>query len=173
MHSCKNLGKPVRQVREPSEGSELRHSFSLQETVNWSTKLTFSRERWWRIAPVNVRSVSEKHNAVRQADSGFGGRCSRKSGGTPEAWSYLCISGPFLMTFATGRIPHAGSRQVTFMIKFSIDIYKTFLSIWSYIVLFLFSLFFLWMHHAICMFLVPWPSIEPIPPAGEAQSPHH
>ena len=44
MRSCKNLGKPVRQVREPSKGSDLRHSFYMQKTVNWSSK--FSRERW-------------------------------------------------------------------------------------------------------------------------------
>ena len=30
------------------------------------------RGRWWGTAPVNVRSVSEKHNAVRQADSDLG-----------------------------------------------------------------------------------------------------
>ena len=57
----------------------------MKEIVNWSSKLTSSRERWSGIVPVNVRNVSEKHNAVRQADSGLGGRCSRKSGGTPEA----------------------------------------------------------------------------------------
>ena len=59
--------------------------------------------------PVNVRGVGGKHNTVKQADSGFGGRCSRKSRGTPEAWSRLCVcQAPFLMTFATGGIPHAG-----------------------------------------------------------------
>ena len=46
--------------------------------------------------PVNVRRVGEKHNTVKQADSGFGSRCSRKSRGTPEAWSRLCVlSGSF------------------------------------------------------------------------------
>ena len=34
-----------------SEGFELKHSFYMQETVNWSSKLTFSRERWSGIAP--------------------------------------------------------------------------------------------------------------------------
>ena len=71
MHSCKSLGKPVRQVREPSEGFELRHSFYMQET-NWSSKLTFPRERWWGIAPVNVRRVGERHNAIRRTDSILG-----------------------------------------------------------------------------------------------------
>ena len=33
-------------------------------------------------------------------------------GGTPEARSHLCVfQASFLMTFAMGRIPHAGSRQ--------------------------------------------------------------
>ena len=50
MCSCKSQEKPVRQVREPSEGFDLRHSFYMQET-NWSSKLTFSRERWLGIAP--------------------------------------------------------------------------------------------------------------------------
>ena len=31
MHSCGSLGKPVRQVREPSEGFELKHSYYAQE----------------------------------------------------------------------------------------------------------------------------------------------
>ena len=84
MLSCKSPGKPVRHVREPSEGFELRHSFYMQETVNWSSKLTFSRERWLGIAaPCNVRRIGGKHNAVRQADSGFGGRFSRKPRGFP------------------------------------------------------------------------------------------
>ena len=68
--SCKNPGKPVRQFRDPSEGFELRHSFYMQETVNWSSKLTFSRERWLGIAPVNVRNVGESHKIIRQTDSG-------------------------------------------------------------------------------------------------------
>ena len=85
----------------------------MQETVSWSSKLTFSRERWWRIAPVNVRSVSEKHNAVRQADSGFGGRCSRKFSEAPLRPDSSLSVGPLnLMTFATGGTPRAGSQQV-------------------------------------------------------------
>ena len=44
MHSCKSPGKPVRQVREPSEGFELRHSLYMQEMINWSSKLTFSEK---------------------------------------------------------------------------------------------------------------------------------
>ena len=40
--------------------------------INWSSKLIPFRGRWWGTAPVNVRSVSKKHNAVRQADSCFG-----------------------------------------------------------------------------------------------------
>ena len=53
--------------------------------------------------PVNVRRVGGKHNTVKQADSGFGSRCSRISRGTPEAQSHLCVCrASFLMTFATG-----------------------------------------------------------------------
>ena len=72
MRSCKSPEKPVRQVREPSEGFALRHSFYMRETIDWSSKLTFSRERQLGIAPVNVRGVGESHKIVRQTDSGFG-----------------------------------------------------------------------------------------------------
>ena len=41
--SCKSPGDPVRQVREPSEGFELRHSFHMQET-SWSSKFFFQRK---------------------------------------------------------------------------------------------------------------------------------
>ena len=85
MRSCENLGKPVRQVREPSEGFELKHSFYMQETVNWSSKLTFSRERWSGIAPVNVRNVGESHKIIRQTDSGFGVDAREGPGGFLEA----------------------------------------------------------------------------------------
>ena len=70
MHSCESPGKPVRQVREPSEGFELRYSFYMQETINWSSKLTFSRERLLGIAAVNVRNIGESHKIIRQTDSG-------------------------------------------------------------------------------------------------------
>ena len=36
----------------------------------------------------------------------------KAQGGFLEAWSCLCLSGLFLMTFATGGIPHAGSWQM-------------------------------------------------------------
>ena len=85
MRSCENLGKPVRQVREPSEGFELRHSFYMQETVNWSSKLTFPRERGSGIAPVNVRNVGESHKIIRQTDSGFGVDAREVPGGPHEA----------------------------------------------------------------------------------------
>ena len=31
MHNCRSPGKPVRQVREPSEGFGLKHSYYVQE----------------------------------------------------------------------------------------------------------------------------------------------
>ena len=104
--------KPVRQVREPSKGYEMKDSFHMQETVNWSSKLIPFRGRWWGTAPVNVRSVSEKHNAVWQADSGFGGRCSRKFSEAPLRPDSPLPVGPLnLMTFAMGGTPRAGSRH--------------------------------------------------------------
>ena len=84
MRSCKSPGKPVRQVREPSEGFELRHSFYMQKTINWSCKLTFSRERWLGIAPVNVWHVGESHKLIRQTDSWFGVDARESPGGFPQ-----------------------------------------------------------------------------------------
>ena len=43
--AAKSPGEPVRQVREPSEGFELKHCFYMQETVNWSPKLIPFRGR--------------------------------------------------------------------------------------------------------------------------------
>ena len=54
----------------------------MPETVNWSSKLTVSRERWSGIAPVNVRSVGDRHNTIRHTDSGFGVD-ARESLGSP------------------------------------------------------------------------------------------
>ena len=63
--------------------------------------------------PVNVRRVGGKHNTVKQADSGFGGWMLRKFQGEPLKPDHavaFCLAS-FLMTFATGWIPHAGSRH--------------------------------------------------------------
>ena len=62
--------------------------------------------------PVNVRRVGGKHNTVKQADSGFGSRCSSKSSEAPlRSDSPLPVEPLNLMTFATGRTPHAGSQH--------------------------------------------------------------
>ena len=62
--------------------------------------------------PVNVRRVGGKHNTVKQADSGFGGRCTSRSSEAPLRPDSPLPVGPLnLMTFATGRIPRAGSRH--------------------------------------------------------------
>ena len=80
----------------------------MQETVNWSSKLTLPRERW----SVIVRRVGEKHSAIKQADSGFGGSCSGKSTEAPLRPDSPLPVGPLnLMTFATGGTPCAGSQQ--------------------------------------------------------------
>ena len=55
----------------------------MQETVNWSSKLTFPRERGSGIAPVNVRNVGESHKIIRQTDSGLGVDARGGPGGFP------------------------------------------------------------------------------------------
>ena len=66
-----------------------------------------------RQPPVNVRRVGGKHNTVKHADSGFWGWMLRKFQGEPlkpdHALAFYQAS--FLMTFATGGIPHAGFRH--------------------------------------------------------------
>ena len=48
----------------------------------------------------------------------MGSRCSRISGGTPEARSRLCVCrAPFLMTFVTSGMSLAGSRHRTLLLS--------------------------------------------------------
>ena len=42
--------------------------FTPRRLIDWSSMLIPFRGRWWGTAPVNVRSISEKHNS----ESGFG-----------------------------------------------------------------------------------------------------
>ena len=60
--SCKS--PQLRQVRETSKGFELKHSFCMQETVNWSPELTFSREK---LVMSEEYSIAES----KQTDFGF------------------------------------------------------------------------------------------------------
>ena len=81
----------------------------MQETVNWSSELTLSRETWSGIAPVMSEEWKAEYNKAGRLWF-WGIDVQENPGGTPEARSRLCISqASFLMTFATGRIPHAGS----------------------------------------------------------------
>ena len=55
----------------------------------------------------------EKHSTIRQADSGFLGVDVQENSGEPLKLDHafaFCVAS-FLMTIATGRIPHAGSRR--------------------------------------------------------------
>ena len=86
--------------------------FTPRSLIDWSSKLIPFRGRRWGTVPVNVRSVSEKHNAVWQADSGFGVRCSRNSSEAALRPDSPLPVGPLnLMTFAMGGTPCAASLQ--------------------------------------------------------------
>ena len=109
MHSCSPAGRLESHQR----------SFGIEtlllcpgDLLSKSSKLTFSRKRWCGgQPPVNVRRVGGKHNTVKQADSGFGGWIIRKFQGEllkPDHALVFCQAS-FLMTFAMGGIPHAGS----------------------------------------------------------------
>ena len=83
--NCKSLGEPVREVREPSKGFELKHSFYMQETEALS--LLFSREC----------QKSGKHTTIKSGRLWFWGvDIQENPGGTPEARSCLCILSGFL-----------------------------------------------------------------------------
>ena len=59
--------------------------------------------------------------------------------------------------------------RLSFLLSFFIEIEFWFLFVgWLG---FLFSFF--WLHHVACEILVPWPGVEPMPPAVEARSPNH
>ena len=70
----------------------------MQETVNWSSKLTLSRERWSGIATCYVRRVGGKHSAIQQEDSGFGVDTQENPGVPLRLDLNLC--------FLPGPLPH-------------------------------------------------------------------
>ena len=73
MCGCKRLDKPVRQAREPSEEFlDWNTVVTPRRLINWSSKLTLFRERWWGIAPCYCQKSWWKHNAIRWTDSIFG-----------------------------------------------------------------------------------------------------
>ena len=80
MGGCKQFTRAVVKIQTDRSGKLESYQrglsrgilFTPRRLINWSSKLILFRGRWWGTAPVNVRSVSEKHNAVRQADSDFG-----------------------------------------------------------------------------------------------------
>ena len=86
--------------------------------INWSCKLTlYQRERDGGGGQPPVKSEVRAQNSKVGRLWFLAGRCSRISRGTPEAWSRLCICrASFLMTFATGGVPHAGSWHLVFPI---------------------------------------------------------
>ena len=113
MHSCKSLAG---RLESHQRGFWIETLLLCPgDLLSKSSKLTFSRKRWWGgQPPVNVRRVGGKHNTVKQADSGFLGWMLRKFQGEPlkpdHALAFCQAS--FLMTFATGGIPHAGSQHL-------------------------------------------------------------
>ena len=87
--SCKRSGEPIRQARELLEG------------FNWNIPFKCRRLKpWIDFFPENIRSVE------KQADSYFwGGGCSGKSRGTPEAWSQPL---PFARPPSSWPLPQTG-----------------------------------------------------------------
>ena len=76
--------KLVSQAREPSEEFLDWNTLVMpRRLINWSSKLTFSRERVTGDSPVNVRRVGERHNTIRQTDSGFGVNARESPGRVP------------------------------------------------------------------------------------------
>ena len=81
MHSCKSHAG---RLKSHQRGLDWNTLLCPGDLLSKSSKLTFPRKRWLGDrSPVNVRRVDEKHNVVRQADSGFGGGCSGNFRGSP------------------------------------------------------------------------------------------
>ena len=69
MRSSKSVDKPVTQARLPAERFELRHSFYMQETINWSSKLIFQRKV---VGDSPLMSEECSIADSKQTDFGFG-----------------------------------------------------------------------------------------------------
>ena len=110
--SSKSVDNPVTQASLPAERFlDWNTLVTPRRFINWSPKLTpFQREVVGDSPLYNVRRAGEKRSAVRQADSGFGGRCTSRSSEAPlRPDSPLPVWPLNLMTFATGGTPRAGS----------------------------------------------------------------
>ena len=83
------------------------------DLLSKSSKLSFFQKNVVGVQPpVNDRRVGGKHNTVKQAGSGFGGRCLRKSSKAPLRPNSPLPVGPLnQMTFAMGGTPRAGSQE--------------------------------------------------------------
>ena len=110
MHSCKS---PAGRLESHQRGFWIETLLLCPgDLLSKSSKINFFQKKVVvGQPPVNVRRVGGKHNTVKQADSGFGGWMLRKLQGEllkPDHALVFCQAS-FLMTFAMGGIPHAGS----------------------------------------------------------------
>src|SRR5574340_1334290 len=97
------MGSPLQmETQLDVKGKNDKELYELELQVNSLPE----RARWWRgTAPSEIRGESRKQYS-RQTLVFFGGRCSRKSGGTPEARSRICVClASFLMTFVQSGMP--------------------------------------------------------------------
>ena len=102
--SCKDRSD---KLESHQRGFKPRRSFYMQETVNWSSELTLSREK-----VVMSEEWKAQYNKAGRLWF-FGGRCSRKFSEPPlRPDSPLPVRPLNLMTFATGETPCAGSRHL-------------------------------------------------------------
>ena len=111
MCSCKSPGKPVRRVREPSEGFELRHSFYIQETINWSSKLIFQR----KVVGFSPLLMSEEYSIADSKQTNFGfGVDAQADPGDPLRPDPPCLVRLFRMTLSWVGSPvlAPGSNQI-------------------------------------------------------------
>ena len=130
MHSCRSPGKPVRQVREPSEGFGLKHSYYAQEAKQLELYVDFLwRKGGWGQPPVTDRRVGESHEAVKQTDSGLGVEVQAGPEGHPSSSVQSCqpeLSHMTLSWVGTPMLaPGSEEQNILFEIRYNIYFSQT------------------------------------------------
>ena len=99
--------------------------------INWSCKLTlYQRERDGGGGQPPVKSEGRAQSSKVGRLWFWGVDAQRISRGTPEARSCFCVCwASFLMTFATGGVPHTGSRHTNISKKDVLHLFILYLTI--------------------------------------------
>ena len=113
MHSCKS---PAGRLESHQRGFWIKTLLLCPgDLLSKSSKLTFSRKSWWGDSPLLMSEELVKGIVQKSRQILVLGVDARKNQGAlrPDPAFAFCQA-PFLMTFVTSGIPHAGSRHLLF-----------------------------------------------------------